>query len=194
MVWAGHHVDDDLGLRWILHRRLQHADDGGRARIKPDALADHRRIALERILPEAIGQYASSRGIGAVIMLVEQPAQHRAQSHHLEIGSVDHAGAHLARFAQSHHGEADGRKLAEGADRFHAGLQVLNLGHREVRVFVTDSRRALPDIDQPVLAAVDQRPQQHTANQAEDGGVGANSQRQRHDDGEGEPLVPPQRP
>ena len=48
--------------------------------------------------------------------------------------------------------------------------------------------RALPDVDQPVLVAVDERPQQHAADDAEDGGVGADAERQRQDDGEGEAL------
>ena len=39
--------------------------------------------------------------------------------------------------------------------------------------------RALTDVDQPLLVAVDQRPQQHAADDAEDRGVGADAQRQR---------------
>ena len=178
MMRTGHHIDQDLGLRRILHRRLQHADDGGRARIKPYGPADHGRIALQRVLPETIGQHAGAGSVGTIVVLIEQPAQHRAQSHHLEIGSVDYSGAHLARLAQPYHGEADGGELAKRANRLHARFQVLDLGHGKGRVFVAVSRRALPNVDKPVLTAVDQRPQQNAAHQAEDGGIGANSQRQ----------------
>jgi hypothetical protein len=37
----------------------------------------------------------------------------------------------------------------------------------------------LPDINQPVLVAIDQRFDEHAAHEREDGGVGANTQRQR---------------
>ena len=53
---------------------------------------------------------------------------------------------------------------------------------------------ALADVDQAVLVAVDQRPQQHAADDAEDGGVGADAERQREDDGDGQALDPGQRP
>ena len=54
-------------------------------------------------------------------------------------------------------------------------------------------RRALADVDQPVLVAVDERPQQHAADDAEDGGVGADAERQREDDGEAQALDPAKR-
>ena len=54
--------------------------------------------------------------------------------------------------------------------------------------------RALADVDEPVLVAVDERPQQDAADDAEDGGVGADAERQRQDDGEGQALGPGQRP
>ena len=82
---------------------------------EPDGLAEHRRIALERRRPEAIGQHHRAGGARAVVAHVEQPAQHRVQSHHLEVRSADDARAHLARLAQADHGEADGGEIAERA-------------------------------------------------------------------------------
>jgi hypothetical protein len=66
-----------------------------------------------------------------------------------------------------------------------------------------DARRALTDVDQAILVAVDQGPEEHAADDAEDRGVGADAERERHDDGggqalgaqkrtRGEPDVPPQ--
>ena len=86
------------------------------------------------------------------------------------------------------------REVAEGGQRLDARAQVLDLRHREVGVVDADAGRALADVDQPVLVAVDERPQQHAAHHAEDGGVGADAERQRDDDGEGQPLDPGQRP
>jgi hypothetical protein len=54
---------------------------------------------------------------------------------------------------------------------------------RERHVVGAEPRRALPDIDEAILVAVGQRPQQDAADDAEDGGVGADAQRERDDDG-----------
>ena len=53
---------------------------------------------------------------------------------------------------------------------------------------VADPGRALPDVDQPVFVAIDQRPKKHAAHQREDGRVGADTQRQREDHRDCEPL------
>ena len=113
MMRAGHHVGDDLGLRRIRYRRFQHADDGGRARAEPDSFAENGRIAVEPGLPETIGQHGRAGGVRAIVSRVEQSAEYCVQPHHLEIRSADHAGAHLARLAQTDHGESDGREVAE---------------------------------------------------------------------------------
>ena len=67
-------------------------------------------------------------------------------------------------------------------------------GTENVGVLGADARRALADVDEPVLVAVDERPQQHAADDAEDGGVGADAERQREDDGDGQALDPGERP
>ena len=72
--------------------------------------------------------------------------------------------------------------------------QILQLRHREVRVRHADARRALADVDEAVGVAVDQRPQQHAADDAEDRRVGADPQRQRDDDGDGQALGSGERP
>ena len=128
--------------------------------------------------------------VRAIVLRAKEPPQGRAQPHHLEIRPADDAGADRARLAEAEHGELDGGEIAEGADRLDPGFQVAQLGDREVRVGHPDAWRALADIDEPVLIAIDQRPQQHAADDAENGGVGADAQRQREDDGHGEGLRP----
>ena len=76
---------------------------------------------------------------------------------------------------------------------FTRACEVPQLRDREVRVLDADAVRALADVDQPILVAVDERPQQHAPDDAEDGGVGADAERQREDDGEGEALGPGER-
>ena len=67
-------------------------------------------------------------------------------------------------------------------------------GTEKCDVLDADALGALADVDQPVLIAVDERLQQHAADDAEDGGVGADAERQRQDDREGQALDPHQRP
>ena len=79
-------------------------------------------------------------------------------------------------------------EIAERAQRFDALPQVLNLRHGEHCVLHAHARRALPDVNQPVFVAIHQRPQQNAADQREDRGVGADSERQREDHGDREAL------
>ena len=48
--------------------------------------------------------------------------------------------------------------------------------------------RALADVDQPVLVAIGQGLEQHAPDHTEDGGVGADAERQRQYDRDGEPF------
>src|SRR5262245_34472965 len=59
-----------------------------------------------------------------------------------------------------------------------------------MRVLEANPLRALMDVDQAVLVAIDQRAQQDAAHDAEDRGVGANAQGQRQRDGQCDPLRP----
>ena len=111
------------------------------------------------------------------------------QAHHVEIRSADDAGANLVRLAESDHGEADGGEVAERAQSLHARAQILNLGNGKRRVVRADAERALADVDQPVLIAVHQRPQQNAPHQREDGRVGADAEGQRQHHGNRQPFT-----
>ena len=101
--------------------------------------------------PEAIGEHRGTVGLRPIIAGVEQPSHHGAEAHHLEVGPADDSCAHRARLAEAEHGELDGGEVAERAERFHARLQVPQLGDREVSVLHADALRALADVDEPVL-------------------------------------------
>ena len=126
-------------------------------------------------------------------MRADETAEDGMEAHHVKIGAVDDPGANFPGLAEANHGETDGGELAEGAECFDARAQVLNFRHGEWDLPRADTRRALLDINEAVLVAVDQRPQQHAAHQAKDGGVGANAQRQREHHGDRKPLGARQR-
>ena len=194
VVRARHHVGDDLGLRGIGHRRLQHPDDGGGPRAQAHRLADHRRIALERRRPEAMGQHHRPRGVRAVVPRPQQPAENGVEAHHLEVGPAHHSRAHLAGLAEAHEREGDRREVAERDEAAHALAQIHDLGHREGRVLGADAVRRLADVDEPVLVPVREGLEQHAPHQAEDGGVGPDAQGQREDHGDRQALAAPERP
>ena len=122
MVRARHHVRDDLGVGRVWHRRLEDADNRGRAGTETHRLANDGGIAVERAGPESIGQNDCARRTGAVIRGVQQAAEHGTQSHHLEVRPSDDAGAQDAWIAVAEHRELDRREIAEGADRRWRGL------------------------------------------------------------------------
>ena len=192
MVRAGDDVGDDFGFGGIRHGRFEDADDGGRARaagvagIELDSFADHGGIAVERVGPEAIGEDDGAGGVGAVIVRVEQAAENGVQAHDVEVGAVHDAGADFAGFAEADHAEADGGEVAELADGLYARLQILDFGDGEIGVFDADAGGALADVDEAILVAIDERAEEDAADDAEDGGVGADAESERKDDGDGE--------
>ena len=185
---ARHDVRDQFGLRGIRHRWFEHADDGRRARAETNRLAEDRRIALQRGGPEAMREHRRTRRLRSVVLRVQQPAKHRLETHDVEIVAVDDAGTHLARLAEADHREADGREGPDALQRFHALLKILDFRHRKRGVLDPAAARALSDVDQPAFVAVDQWPEQHAAYDAENGGVGANPEREGQGDSEGDAL------
>ena len=155
--------------------------------------ADDGGVALEGAGPEPVGQHRGPVRLWSVIARTEQSPLDRPQAHDVEVRAANDSRPHSAGVAKAHHRELDRREVAERRERFHAGLQVADLRYRKVRVLGAEARRALPDVDEPVLVAIHQRPDQDAPDDAEDGGVGANPQSQGHDDGQREALGAKQR-
>ena len=86
------------------------------------------------------------------------------------------------------------RELAEVGERGDPRPQVLDLRDREHHAVLPEALGALADVDQPILVAIDERPQQHAPDDAEDRGVGADAERQGDDHRDGQSLGPGQRP
>ena len=144
------------------------------------------RVALERGRPEPMRENGRAVRLRPVVAGTEEPPSHGAETHDLEIGAADDPGTHRARLAEADHRELDGREVAKRGERFHPPLQVAQLGYREVRVLHADALRALAEVDQAVLVAVDERPEQHAPDDAENGGVRADAEGQRENDGKGQ--------
>ena len=113
------------------------------------------------------------------------PAELKAQTGQAQFELIAASGADFARLAETDHGEADLGEVAELGQGLHARSQILDLGDRKGCVVDAYAARGLADVDQPVLVAVDQWPQQHAAHQRENCCVGADaeSQRQHHSNG-----------
>ena len=152
-----------------------------------------RRIAIERRGPEAMRQHRDASRVRTVISAIEEPSADGAKPHHFEVRAADHAGANDAWFAESQQVEFDGREIAERADRLRARLEVVDLRNRKGDVLCAETWRVLADVDQTIFVAIDQRPQQHAADHAEDRGVGADAERERDHDRGGQALGPLQR-
>src|SRR5512132_833509 len=187
MVRAARDIRDDLGLLRIRDARLEHADDRGGAITKTNGLANDGGIAIQRVRPKAIGEDKDAGSFGAVIFWSDETSQHRAQTHHLEIGSIDHSADDFARLANADKRERYCREVAKLAQCLDPRLEIMNLRHRPGAVFLTLARCALPDIDQAGLVAVDQRLDEYAANERENGGIGADAKRERDDNDKREP-------
>src|SRR5580704_14540047 len=181
MMRAGDNVGDDFGFFGVGDARLEHADDC-RGPITDTAEANRftedRRVLVKSSGPETISENDDTGSLGTVILRFDQAAEDGGKTHDVEISAADDPTSNGARLTEADHGEAHRREVAKRAQSFYAGAQVLNLGYGERRVFVLDAGGALPDRDQPVLAAVDQRLEQNSAHQRENGSVRTNAERQ----------------
>ena len=106
---------------------------------------------MQRVAPELIRQHNRAGSIRPIVRRSQQPPQHRPQSHHLEVVSVDDAGRNLARRAKAHDREVDFGECAQLLNGLQACADILDLGNGERRVVLSDARRALPQIEQPAL-------------------------------------------
>jgi len=176
---AGDDVGDDFGILRIGDARFEDANDGRRAvtyAAEANGFAEDRRIFLESGGPETVGENHDAVSFGTVVLRSDEATEHGAKAHHVEVRAADNATSNGTRLTQADHGEVHGGEVANRAQSFHAGLQILNLGHGKRAVVLAEAEGALPDVDQSVLVAVNQRLEQDSANQGENGSVGADAE------------------
>src|SRR6266849_232440 len=191
MVGAAGDVANDLSFGGIRNGGFENADDQARSITKAaeaNGFADDGRILLHHRGPEAIGEDGGTGGFGAVVTHVEEASEHGVQAHDFEVGAADNATSDCAGVTEVVHGETNGREVAKLANGFGTGANVLDLRDGEGCVIGADAFGALPDVDEAVLVAVDERTEEHAAHQAEDGGGGADAEGEGEDDCESEAL------
>ena len=193
VVRACDDVGDDFRVGGVGNRRFEHADNGCGTCSEANTLADHGGIAVERVLPESVGEDGGSSGLRAVILLIEQAPENGMQAHDFKVGTANDSGADFARLAEAHEREADHREVAEFAERLDACLEVLDFRDGEGGVVAADAAGALANVDEAILVAIDERAEKHAANHAEDGGVGADAKGESEDDGDRKTLAAPKR-
>src|SRR4029453_5528688 len=181
MMGAADHIGDDFGLLWIRDTRLEHADDPGGTLAKLNGLANARRISIQHVRPETMGQDKNTGSVRTIIFWPDQTSEHGAQTHHLEIAPVNDSANDFTRLAQANKCERYRREITKLTQRLDPRFEVANFRHRPSDVFLTLARGALPDINQARLVAIDQGLDEHAAHEREDGGVSANAQCQRDD-------------
>ncbi len=142
--------------------------------------------------PEFVRQHYCAGSAGPIVPFVQQAAQDGLQPHYGKIPAVHYSGVDFTRRAHSIRGKVDGGKRAELADGFQVRADVSDLRNGKCGVAHLQAGRALLDVNQPVFIAIRQRTQQHAAHHAENGGVHANTEREREGDGGPKRRNPPQ--
>ena len=175
-VRAGQGHPDVLG-RVELEVRGQHAHHGVGHAAERQALAEDVRILAEAPHPEAMGEH-HHRSRAEDVLLGEEVAPQRRI--HAQQGQ--HRGAHETGsepLGDVHPGEIEGPAPEGGQVREALLLRppVQEVGDADAHL--REGGRALMDEDEPLRSLVRQRPQQHAVHHAEDGGVGADAERQR---------------
>src|SRR5439155_13394565 len=118
----------------------------------------------------------------AIVFSAEETAQDGAEAQHLEVVSVHDARPHLAGLAEADGRKVDGGELAYGRECRDPLAEILDFGDGERRVLGADAAGTLPDVQDAVFAAVDERAEEHGADETENSRVRANAERKGGDD------------
>ncbi len=135
-----------------------------------------------------MGQHGSACGLWPVVARVEQASAHWAKAHDVEVRASDHPSSDHTRFAQADQREVDGGEVAKGGQRLDLRPKIPDFRDRELGVLGSDPARALTDVNQTIFILVDQRPEEHSPDDAEDGRIGTDAQRQGEDDRNRQPF------
>src|SRR6476619_3952870 len=105
MMRTAGYVRDDFGLLRIRHTGLKHAYDRRGTILsnapKVNGFPNDRKIPLEGLRPETIGENNDGSSLGAVILWPDEPSDYGTQAHDLEKRPVYYAAINFARLAES---------------------------------------------------------------------------------------------
>ena len=175
------HAQRRQHLAWERESRRQHPDDLVRLAVQNEGRANRGRVAAEPPLPQPVREHECPGPARDIVLGHEQAAGCRATAEHRQQVGRDSQRADAFRLAAA--GDrgvgADGNgHIREG------GLTVANvevLGRREPVLGDAETGRSVPQHHQAFGFRIGQGPQEHAGGHAEEGGVGADAERQRHD-------------
>lgn len=168
-----------FGLERMRQTRPQDPDDFPRHAVDGDRRADQIRRAREPSRPQRVAHDHHRRGSGAGVLGRDDAAAKRSKTGDGEEAAGDRRAWHLFRRQRARHREGLARDRGHRLEPAGAGLPVGEVGGRRRGPQGRALRRRRADRDQAVGAGERQRPQQHRVDRAEDGGVGADADRER---------------
>ena len=170
--------------------RRHHANHLGRLVAEENGPADDTRIAAEASVPETVAEDGDARRVRTVVICGDDASEQRADAEQREELRRHHLRLQARRISGL--GQRQRRRAPGGEplDRAALGLPVdpVRRRHRQVAARRVNPLAGLDvegfvDGDQPVAARIRQRPQQQLVDDGEDGGVAADPEPQRQDDG-----------
>ncbi len=173
------------------HRKggRHHTDDGVRLAVERERAADGVGRAAEMALPESGAEHHDMAAPRRVLFREEHAAEKRLGANGLEEPVAHGAGDDGFRAAAAGQRERTESIQRHAIEEARVALPVVEIrgGHREARhPGKRRLRRHVKDAHQPIRLVERQRSQQHRVDDAEDGGVGADAERQDRDDGDRE--------
>ena len=163
----------------------QDSDDGVGLIAQRERLAHDRRIAAEPALPQAVAQHHDLAAVGRVLLRGEGAAQDHRSAEEAEVALGDVDAVELLRMVAGEvvagAGHVVGGHFLEDAGLPLVGVKLGNVGEEAV-----GQDGGVEEFDHAIGVGIAERLEQHRIDDAEDGGVGSDAQRQRGYGGDGE--------
>ena len=164
----------------------QYADDLARFAIDDDRLAEHTLIAAELPLPVRVAQHHPLGCLGRIVVTGEMAAKNRVDVEEAQRPVRDEQDLHPLGLAGA--SDRNGATVPQPDVLEYTPLFSISEVVRRRHVQERDSqpRRGMPQPNEPVGIVERQRLEENAADDAEDGRVGADSERQGEDGDQGE--------
>jgi hypothetical protein len=174
--------------------RRHDPDNARRDAVDRHDAAERPFVASEIALPRRIGNDADVFRADGGVGLAEEPAAQRRHPEHVEqLRRHDH-GVHAARALRRTEIHGAGGVCADGLKRPVPLPELGPLGQRDPEAIEAQPRKRAGDELQPLRPGVRQRLEHDAVDDAEDGGVGADPERERQDGHRHVPGTPAQGP